>query len=107
MSKPAKYRKPSWEEGREISAVQWDGDDTGDFCSWQYADSRQFNDVKEIPKAVKHAVKLGSPWRPSILIRTQAGDARVEPGDWIVRGVSGKLCVVKAEVFERTYIECH
>jgi len=103
------YCKPAWND-RVIEAVKWDGHAaTADAFlgagNWQYAEPATFRDVSEIQRAVDFAVQLESPWRPSIKIRTLAGDARVEPGDYIVRGVSGKLQPVRGDVFERTYVQ--
>lgn len=105
-----KYRKQGWPDDRTIDAVQWDGlaataDAFVGAGQWQYAvaDPPEFRHVDEIPKAVAFAINLGSSWRPSIVIQTQAGGTRVEPGDYIVHGTSGKLIVVKAKEFERAY----
>lgn len=103
------YCKPSWND-RSIEAVQWDGRaETADTFigrgEWRYADPTPSLTVEKIPQAVVNAVKLGSAWRPAIIIQTQAGDARVEPGSYIVRGTSGKLQPIAAGAFERTYVK--
>ena len=39
----------------------------------------------------------------SFLITTPEGIMRVEPGDWIIRGVKGELYPCKPDIFEATY----
>ncbi len=37
------------------------------------------------------------------VIRTLEGDMRVNPGDWVVRGVQGEYYPVKPDIFSATY----
>lgn len=37
------------------------------------------------------------------MIRTDSGEAMVESGDWIIRGIQGEFYPCKAEVFRLTY----
>ena len=39
----------------------------------------------------------------SFLITTPEGIMRLEPGDWIIRGVKGELYPCKPDIFEATY----
>lgn len=38
-----------------------------------------------------------------LIIRTLEGDMRVEPGDWIIKGVAGEFYPCKPDIFEQTY----
>lgn len=38
-----------------------------------------------------------------VIIRTLEGDMRVEPLDWIIRGVKGEFYPCKPDIFEATY----
>lgn len=38
-----------------------------------------------------------------LTIRTLEGDMRVDPGDWVIRGVKGEFYPCKDEIFQATY----
>lgn len=38
-------------------------------------------------------------------IATLEGEMRVNPGDYIIRGVQGEFCLCKPEIFDATYTE--
>lgn len=39
----------------------------------------------------------------SLVIRTPEGVMRVDPGDWVIRGVKGELYPCKPDIFAATY----
>lgn len=39
----------------------------------------------------------------SLFIETLEGTMRCDPGDWIIRGVSGEFYPCKPDIFEKTY----
>lgn len=39
----------------------------------------------------------------SLTIPTLEGEMRANPGDWIIRGVSGEVYPCKPDIFEKTY----
>lgn len=40
---------------------------------------------------------------PRVLIQTLEGVMRADPGDWIIRGVSGEYYPCKPDIFDATY----
>lgn len=99
VTDPQQYRK----KPVVVEAVRYDGDVV-------VARSRP-----QTPKALREfagsavsMVQVGSvshggghQWLP--VIRTKEGTMRVDPGDWIIRGVAGEFYPCKPDIFDATY----
>ena len=62
------------------------------------------------PEWLKAALGDRKGWRqgwsnniPYVMATTPEGPMRVNFGDWIIRGVNGKLAVCKPDIFEATF----
>lgn len=70
-----------------IDAVQWDG-----------KSAALIGEICPEPLDLFTLDGLGG-----LLIRTTEGTMRVDPGDWIIRGVTGEFYPCKPAVFDATY----
>lgn len=84
-----------------IDAIQFTG--TNDLAVIAFAD--EIGDVGRVRSSV--AVETNGEdiaERVTLLVDTTGhGEARAEPGDWIIRGVQGELYPCKPDVFAATY----
>ncbi|SIH16010.1 Uncharacterised protein [Mycobacteroides abscessus subsp. abscessus] len=84
----------------EVEAIQWPTDDELDSASqraavhvWVWGHGGRTWVVT--PK--------GNPDDVHVVIATLEGDMRINPGDWIIRGVAGEFYPCKPDIFEQTY----
>jgi len=84
----ARYRK----RPVVIDAIRYDGPGPSldDVFAW-------VRDLSVGEDAMYHTSARG------FVIRTLEGDMRVEPGDWVIRGVKGEYYPCKSDIFEATY----
>ncbi len=84
----ARYRK----RPVVIDAIRYDGPGPSldDVFAW-------VRDLSVGEDAMYHTSARG------FVIRTLEGDMRVEPGDWVIRGVKGEYYPCKPDIFEATY----
>ena len=85
----------------EVEAVNWH--------LQEYADNPlTFDEVPDwLKKAIEDSIIIPL-WTGGVdywylEIKTLEGVMRVEPGDWIIRGVKGELYPCKPDIFEQTY----
>lgn len=76
-----------------IEAIQWLGDKISEVPEW--ADEAQ----------KKLRAEDGAVWRQgdTLRIATLEGTMTAQPGDWIIRGVTGELYPCKPDIFAATY----
>ena len=46
---------------------------------------------------------VNGPYIRNLSIKTDSGSARVQKGDWIIKGVKGEFYPCKPDIFEATY----
>lgn len=80
-----KYRK----KPVVIEAFQWTGDE------------KQTEDPKWIVDAMKAGIVKVK--YPILQINTLEGLMSAQPGDWIIRGISGEIYPCKPKIFENSY----
>lgn len=68
-----------------VDAIKWDG-----------------RDLLELVGFAGEAVRV---FKGSIHIETLEGLMRINPGDYLIRGVKGELYPCKPDIFEKTYEE--
>lgn len=79
----------------EIEAMQWDGSEEvqAQIVSWPWK-------VGDSPGRIQGWFDGGG---YHLVVYTLEGAMRVNPGDWIIRGVQGEFYPCKPDIFEATY----
>lgn len=82
----------------DVQAVQWDGsfEVALEIIGWVTENGGEIN-YREFEDDEEDAVHL--------VVHGSAGAMRVDPGDWIIRGVAGEFYQCPGAVFTQTYEE--